>query len=149
MEEWATDREDFERVAPYIVLVPALHVVDAHEETIVHDIQLLQQLRVAPDLLRKESALLRPELERFAAVDPVQVLQRGTRVLLCLLLRVLPANSRAFEVERLVNIAMRREEVVHDHEVDLTAPRQLHTVQAVEAAQQCVRIRLDMLVVRP
>lgn len=46
-----------------------------------------------------------------------------------------------------MNITMRREEVVHDNEVDLPAVRNLHSVQAVELRKQCVGVVADVGVV--
>ena len=89
---------------------------------------MLEQLRVAPDLLRQQRPLLRPELETLPAVDPIEVLEYRTRVLTCSLLRVLAPDRTSLEVVRLVDVLVRREEVVHDHKVDLAPVRELHAV---------------------
>ena len=46
-----------------------------------------------------------------------------------------------------MDVAVRREEVVHDHKVNLAPVRQLHAVQAIEAREQRVRVRLEVHVV--
>ena len=46
-----------------------------------------------------------------------------------------------------MDVTVWREEVVHDDEVDLAPVRELHAVQAVEAREQRVRVRLHVLVV--
>jgi hypothetical protein len=46
-----------------------------------------------------------------------------------------------------VDVAVRREEVVHDDEVNLAPSRQLDTMKAIETGQQGVRVGLDMLMV--
>ena len=45
------------------------------------------------------------------------------------------SQTTHLEVVRLVNVAVGREEVVHDHKVDLLAMRELDAVEAVEARQ--------------
>ena len=75
----------------------------------VHDVRTLQELCVAPELLSEERSLLRPELERPVAADPIDVLEDGTRFLACLILGVLAADRRALQVKGLVDIAVRRE----------------------------------------
>ena len=76
---------------------------------------------------------------------PVQVLQHRTRVPLRFILRVLPAHRTPFQIIRLVNILMRREKVVHNDEMDLASSRQLNTMQAIEPAEERVRILLDVI----
>lgn len=46
-----------------------------------------------------------------------------------------------------MDVAVRREEVVHDDKVDLLAVRELDAVEAVESREERVRIVLDVLVV--
>lgn len=68
--------------------------------------------------------------------------------------RNLVSEGRAREEQRtdleivgLVDVAMRREEVVHNHEMNLPPPRQLDPMQSVEARKERVRVLLDVLVV--
>lgn len=144
----STYREDFQSVASDIVLVATLHVMDADEETVIHDTDLLEELRVSPELLRQQRTLLGAKLKRLAAMDPVDILQRRSWVLARTIFGILPSNRRALQVVRFVNIAMGWEEVVHDDEVDLAPVRELDTVQAVESAEQCMRVCLDMVIVQ-
>jgi hypothetical protein len=46
-----------------------------------------------------------------------------------------------------VNVAMRREEVVHDNEVNLLPMRQLDAMQSVKPRDERMRVLLDVLVV--
>ena len=46
-----------------------------------------------------------------------------------------------------MHIAMRREQVVHDDEMDLPPMRQLNPMQPIKPTQQRMRIRLDMLMI--
>jgi hypothetical protein len=46
-----------------------------------------------------------------------------------------------------VDVAVRREEVVHDDKVDLAPPRQLDAVEAIETGQQGVRVGFDMFMI--
>lgn len=72
--------------------------MDADKQAVAHNAELLEEVRVTPELLGEQRTLLRTELERFAAIDPVEVLQDRARVLRGLLLGVLAANGRALEV---------------------------------------------------
>lgn len=144
-----TYREDAKGVPPDVVPVPAPHIMNAHEKTVVHHPQVLEDLRVAPELLRQERALLRAQLERLLAVDPVKVLEYCAGILRGAVFGVLAADGGAFEVIRLVYVLVRGEEVVHDDEVDLAAVGKLHAVEAVEAREQRVRVTLHVLVVLP
>ena len=146
-ERRKTHREDPERVPPHVILVSPPHIMDPNEQRVIHHAQLLQQLRIPPELLCEQSAFLRAQLERLAAVDPVEVLQYRTRVLRRTLLRVLTADGRALEIVRLVDVLVRGEEVVHDHEVDFASVGKLDAVEAVEARDERVWIVLHMLVV--
>lgn len=58
-----------------------------------------------------------------------------------------PTNGRTLQVKGLVDIAMRREEVVHDDEMDLSPIRHLDTVKTIELRDQRVRVFLHVLVV--
>lgn len=122
--------------------------MDANEQTVVHDTERLEKFGVPPQLLRQKRTLFRTKLERLATVDPVEVLERRAWVLACTLFRELPPNSRALQVVCLVDVPMRREEVVHDHEVDLLPAGKLDAVQSVKPAEQCMRVRLDMFIVQ-
>lgn len=74
--------------------------------------RVLEKLGVAAELLGEECSFLWPELEYPVAADPVDVLQDGARLLARLVLGVLASDRRALEVERLVDVAVRWEEVV-------------------------------------
>jgi hypothetical protein len=140
-------RVDLERVATDVVTVPARGVVDADEQRVVHDVQVLEELGVAAELLGEERAALGPDLELLAAVDPVEVLEHRARVLGRPRLGVLAPDGAALEVVRLVHVLVRREKVVHDHEVDLVPARELDAVEAVEAREERVRVLPHVLVV--
>lgn len=51
------------------------------------------------------------------------------------------------QVVRLMDITMRREKIVHDHEMNLPPSWQLDPMQAIEPGQQGMRIFLDELMV--
>ena len=59
----------------------------------------------------------------------------------------IPTNSRPLQVKCLVDVAVRREKIVHDDEVDLPAIRHLDAVQTIELRDQGVRVLLDVLIV--
>jgi len=61
--------------------------------------------------------------------------------------RLIRKDLSHLEVVSFVDIAMGREEVVHDDKVDLAAARELDTVKAVEAREEGVRVLLDVLVI--
>lgn len=143
-----TYREDLQGVAADVVLVTTTHVMYANEQTVVHDAELLQELRVSPELLRQKRTLFWTELERLVTVDPVEILQRRAWVLACTFFRVLPPNRRSLQVISLVDVPMGREEVVHDDEVDLVSVRELNAVQSIKSAEQRMRVRLDMVIVQ-
>ena len=67
-------REHLQRVAPDVVAVAALELVDADEKGVVHDADFAQDRGVAAELFSEESTFLGPELDALAARDPVQVL---------------------------------------------------------------------------
>ena len=137
-------REDTEGIPSNIVLVLPPHVVNANEQRVIHHSKLLQHFSVTSKLLRQERMFLWIELEHL---DRVEILQDCTQILSSLLFRALATDSGTLEIVRLVDIFVRREEVVHDHEVDLEAVRELNAIQTVEARQERVRIALHMLVV--
>lgn len=117
------------------------------EQAVIHHVHLFQPLGIPPQLLGEQGPLLGPDLERLVPVDPVEILHDGARIRGGLVLGVLPPDRRPLEVVRLVDIPMRREQIVHNHEMDLAPSRQLHPMQPVKAREQRVRIRLDVVVV--
>ena len=121
--------------------------MDAHKQTIIHHIRLLQEFRIPSELLSQQRPLLWAQLQHIPAIDPIQVLQDRPRVPRSLLLRVLPPHRASLQIIRLVDIPMGWEQIIHDHEMDLPSPGQLHAVQPIEARQQCVRVVLHVRVV--
>ena len=130
-----THREDFQRIATQIVTVPALHIVYAHKQTIIHDMDLLQELQVNSQLFRQKCALLGTKLELSVSVDPVKIFQYCARVLSGFLFWVQSANCATLEIVCLVDIAMRRKEVVHYDKVDFPPSWKFHTVEPVETGE--------------
>jgi hypothetical protein len=131
-KEQATYREHFERIPPHIIPIPALDVVYPNEERVIHHVYPLQQLGVPAELLRQQRAFLRAKLKLLAAVDPVEILEHRAWILARPVLRVLPPDGGPLEIVRLVDVLVWREEVVHDHEMDLPTPRQLDAVKTIE-----------------
>jgi len=121
--------------------------MDPNQQAIIHNIHRLQKLRIPPQLFRQQRLFLRAKLEYIAAVDPIKVLQHSSRILHRLVLWILPAHRAPFQVVRLMHILMRREEVVHDHEMDFTSMRELHPMQAIKPAEERMRVLLHMRVV--
>ena len=140
-------RKHLQGITPNVIAVTPLQIVYAHEKTIIHHIELLQELRIPSKLLSEESPLLRTELEGLSSVDPIEVLEDGPRVLPCFLLWVLPAHGAPFEIVGLVNIFVPREKIVHDHEMDLTSSGELDSMKAIESGEEGMRIALDMVMV--
>lgn len=142
-----THREDLQRVPPQVVPIASLHIMYADQQTIIHHVDLLQQLSVPPNLLRQQGSFLRAQFESPAAMYPIQVLQHCSGVDRSPLLWVLSSDRTSLEVVRLVDITMRWEEVVHDDEVDLPAVGHLDTMKTVEPRQQRVRVGLHVCMV--
>jgi hypothetical protein len=51
-----------ELLFPQVIPVAPLHIMYAHQQRIVHDLDLFQKLCIPPELLCKESLLFRPKL---------------------------------------------------------------------------------------
>lgn len=132
--------EDLESIFPQVIPITALHIVDPNEQTVIHHIDLFQEFRVPPELFRQQRAFLRPQFNHPLTVDPVEIFEDCTRVLASLGLWVLAPDCTPLEVVRLVNITMRREEVIHDHKVNLAPVRKLDAVQAIESREQRMRV---------
>ena len=124
----------FEGVSPQVVSISPHHIVHPDEETIIHDVHLFQKLRISFKLFRQECPLLWPQLQSFASVDPVEVLECDLVLFFgSLLLRVESPNRAALKVVCLVNVFVRWEKVVHDDEVDFPPSRQFHAMKTIEA----------------
>lgn len=139
--------EHLERILAQILGVASPHVVETYEQTVIHDVEAIQKGDVALQLSLEERKLLRAELDLPVAVNPVEILENGALLLLGLLLGVLAPDGGAFEIIRLVDVSMRWEQVVHDDEVNLASVRELDAMQTVEATEERMGVRLDMLVV--
>lgn len=139
-----THREDLQRVPPQVVPIASLHIMYADQQTIIHHVDLLQQLSVPPNLLRQQGSFLRAQFQGPAAMYPIQILQHCSRVYRSPLFWVLSSDRTSLEVVRLVNITVRWEEVVHDDEVYLPAVGHLDTMETVEPRQQRVRVGLHV-----
>jgi hypothetical protein len=98
-------------------------------------LELLEELGVAAELLCEEGALFRTELELLATIDPVEVLEHRPRILTCTLLRIYSTDGATLEVVRFMNIFMGREEVVHDHEMDLATMWKFDAMQTIETRE--------------
>lgn len=87
--------EHSELVVTQLVSVPASHIVEPDQQTVIHDAEPLEQLGVPPELLVEELALLRPDVEDPAAFDPVEVFEDRARLGRGLLLRILSTDRGA------------------------------------------------------
>ncbi len=139
--------KDLQRLVAQPLVVPAPQVVYADQQGVVHDVQPLQQLHVAPHLRKEHLALSRAQLQVHAAPQPVKVFERGARIVGQVALREIPPYGRALQVERLVDVAMRRKQVVHHHKVSFFAVGDLDPMQAVELRQERIGIVLNVPVV--
>jgi len=96
------------------------------------------------DLLDKQGALLGAQLELLLVVEKVEVLEdRGHGAVL--LGEALAAHERALEVVRLVDLAVWREHVAHDHKVQFGAMGQLDTVQTAVSRKERVGVVANVL----
>ena len=102
-----------------------------------------EELRVLFNLFDKQFPLGRSELEFLMAFQKVDVLH-DARAPVCARLGV-ATDGGALEVVRLVNVAVRRENVAHDDKVNLAAVGELDAVKAVEASEEGVRVVLHIL----
>ena len=140
-------RKDAEGVASDVVAVPALHVVYADEERVIHHLEHLEKLGVAAELLREERTFLGAEREFLATLDPIEVLKHRPRVFTSTVLGVYPTDCAALEIVCLVDILVSREEVVHDHKVNLASMGKFDAVEAIETRKQCMRVRVHVRMV--
>lgn len=80
-------------------------------------------------------------------MEPIDIFEGGPRIDSGLVFRVLSIDRRAFEIKCLVNVSVRRHEVVHDDKVNLSTMRQLDSVEPIEPADESVRVGFDVLMV--
>lgn len=118
-----------------------------NQQRVIHHVLPLQELHVPPQLLGQQRSLLWTKLERPPPINPILVLQNSSRVLLRLLFWVFPSESTSFQVVRLVYISMGREEVVHDHEMDLPSSGKLDSVQTIEPGEKGMRVIFDVCII--
>ena len=91
--------------------------------------------------------LVRSTLQLSVAPHPVQILEGGSRVLLQVRFAQVTADGGTLQIKRLVDIAVRWEEVVHDNEMDLPPICHFDPVKTIELRNQRVWVFLHMLVV--
>jgi hypothetical protein len=132
---------------PQVILIPSSHVVDASQKRVIDDPESLEQLGVTFELLLEQRLLLRAKLELSTPPNPIEVLEHCPGVLSSLVFGIVSTDRGAFQVVRLVNIAVRREKVVHDEKVDFSPSRQLDSMEAVESAEEGMWVLLDVLVI--
>jgi hypothetical protein len=116
--------------------------VDSNKKTVVHNIDFVQKLGVSPQLLRQKCSLLRSKLQHLASIYPIEIFEHSPWVLDGFILRVFTPHSATLQVVSFVDIPVRREQVVHDNEVNLASPREFYTMKPVESREQCVRVIL-------
>lgn len=71
-----------------------------------------EELSVSPELFAKQCRFLRAELDHTLTANPVDVLHDGTLLGTSFCFGILASDGRTFEVVGLVDVAVRREEVV-------------------------------------
>mmetsp|Transcript_8731 Transcript_8731/g.27852 ORF Transcript_8731/g.27852 Transcript_8731/m.27852 type:complete len:215 (+) Transcript_8731:726-1370(+) len=116
--------------------------VDADEQRVVHDVLCLQELCVDAQLLQQLAAHGWADEEAAATLRPVEVLEHRVR----LAGRVEATKGGPLEVEPLVNVE-RAKDVVHDYKVTDVLLVRLDAVEAKEAGDEGVWVRLHVLVV--
>jgi hypothetical protein len=139
--------EDAQLTFTDVVLVASFHVVYSDQQRIVHYSDVTQEIAIPSKLFPKQGSLFWPKLEHPASVEPVEVLQRGLGVDLGFFFRVFSAHRRPLKIVGLVDIAMWREQIVHDDKVNLATAWQLDPMQAVEPRHERMRIVLDVCMV--
>lgn len=87
--------ENGQHAIPQIIPIALDHIMESDQQTVIHDAHFLQELRVGPQLLLEKRPLLRSEIERPPTVDPVEVLQDGSRVCSGLFFGILSADRRS------------------------------------------------------
>lgn len=80
--------EDGEHAVAKVVNVASYDVVDAGEQRVVHDAELLHELGVAPQLLLEQRLLLGSESKVTVTADKVEVFEDSPRVILRLVLGI-------------------------------------------------------------
>jgi len=107
-----THIEQLQILSSQPIPVPSLHLVNPHQQRVVHDVHLLQELCIPPELFAEQGSLLRSEVEFPISSNPVDVLEDGSLLVLGFLLGVLSTDGGSFEVVGFVDVSMGREEVV-------------------------------------
>lgn len=143
----STGLEHLQGLVAEVFLVALLQVMDTNQERVVHDLQLLQELHIPVHLLNESLLLDRSKLQVQVPPQPVEIFQGGSGVLLQILLLEISSDGRSLQVERAMDIPVRREQVVHHHEVDFAAVGDFHTVKTVKLRKQRVGILPNMVVV--
>lgn len=105
------------------------------EQTIIHNPKIPQHLTIPPQLLCQESPLLRTKLQHPITIDPVQILLHCARILLQFRSWYDTPDRAPFEIIRFVNVFVRWEQIVHDHEMDLSSPGKLYPMKSIKPAQ--------------
>jgi hypothetical protein len=83
-----THLEDGEHAVAKVVDVATVDVMNASEQRVVHDAELLHELGVAPQLLLEQRLLLGSESKMTVTADKVEVLEDSPRIILRLLLGI-------------------------------------------------------------
>mmetsp|Transcript_12501 Transcript_12501/g.37873 ORF Transcript_12501/g.37873 Transcript_12501/m.37873 type:complete len:201 (-) Transcript_12501:615-1217(-) len=111
--------------------------LNAHQQTVVHDVVAGEPLCVALQLLEKESALRGTDDQPTAKV---QVLEYGV-LLLTLLRSGLTTLRRTLQIVALADGGVGRTQVLHHHKVQLIGRLiHLHRVEPIEANQERVAL---------
>lgn len=143
----ATGLEDLQRLVTKLLFVPSTQIVNSHQQRIIHDVEFLQELDVSPELRHEHLLFHRALLEMSFSSQPVEILHRRSRIPLQIFFTQIATDGRPLEVERLVDVSVRWEKIVHHDEMDLATIGHLHAVKAVELRDQRVRVVLDMSIV--
>lgn len=128
-----------------IVLVSARKVVDANQQTVIHNVESRQQLHISLHLLHKLVSFLGSNLQLAIPVDPIEILLRCAWVVVQFFIADRTAQGRALQVKGFVDISVRREDIAHDNKVNLLSMRQLDSMEAKEATQKRVWVLFDVL----
>lgn len=143
----ASRLEHLQRLVPQVLFIPALEIVYTDQQRVIHNLQPLKEGHVALHLRHEHLLLRRSKFEMQIPAQPVQILECGPWILIQVLFPEITSYRAALQIERPMNIAVRREEVVHDDKMHLLAIRQLHPMQSVELRQQRIRVLAHMLVI--
>jgi len=137
--------EHLEGVVSNIIPISTFNIMNTNQKTVIHDVESRQELDIPFDLLHKQMSLLGSQLQFTVPVDPVEILLSRSGVVVQLLITDRSAQGRALQIVCLVDISVRREDIAHDHKVNLAAVRQFHAMQSKETTQQRMRILFNML----